>query len=75
MTAPLRTGLIGLGEVAQLMHLPLLADDTRFAIAAITDVSPSLVDHIATRYGVPTRHADADADADALIARHFRASK
>ncbi|MCW5722885.1 MAG: Gfo/Idh/MocA family oxidoreductase [Devosia sp.] len=61
MTQPLRTGLIGLGEVAQLMHLPLLADDTRFAIAAITDVSPSLVEHIATRYGVPTRHEDADA--------------
>ena len=61
MTRPVTVGLIGLGEVAQLMHLPLLADDPRFAIAAITDVSPSLVDHIATRYGVPTRHADAAA--------------
>jgi predicted dehydrogenase len=61
MTTPLKVGLIGLGEVAQLMHLPLLADDARFAITAITDVSPSLVAHIATRYGVPTRHADAAA--------------
>ena len=52
----LKLGLIGLGEVAQLMHLPLLADDPRFNIAAITDVSPSLVDHVATRYNVPTRH-------------------
>lgn len=57
----LKVGLIGLGEVAQLMHLPLLADDQRFEIAAVTDVSPSLVDHIATRYGVPTKHATADA--------------
>jgi predicted dehydrogenase len=61
MTHTINVGLIGLGEVAQLMHLPLLADDSRFAISAVTDVSPSLVDHIATRYGVPTRHADAAA--------------
>ena len=57
----IKVGLIGLGEVAQLMHLPLLADDPRFEIAAITDVSPSLVAHIATRYGVATRHASAEA--------------
>ena len=42
MTQPIKVGLIGLGEVAQLMHLPLLADDARFAISAVTDVSPSL---------------------------------
>ena len=60
MTNPIKVGLIGLGEVAQLMHLPLLADDWRFAIAAVTDVSPSLVDYVATRYGVPMRHASAD---------------
>lgn len=57
----IKVGLIGLGEVAQLMHLPLLADDPRFEIAAVTDVSPSLVDHIATRYGVPTKHSSAEA--------------
>lgn len=57
----LKVGLIGLGEVAQLMHLPLLADDQRFQIAAITDVSPSLLDHVATRYSVPMRHASAEA--------------
>ncbi|KRA55745.1 Gfo/Idh/MocA family protein [Devosia sp. Root635] len=61
MTNPIKVGLIGLGEVAQLMHLPLLADDRRFAIAAITDVSPSLVEYVAGRYGVSTRHPDADA--------------
>lgn len=61
MSTALKVGLIGLGEVAQLMHLPLLADDRRFSIKAITDVSPSLVDYIATRYGVPTRHGSADA--------------
>lgn len=59
--AKLRVGLIGLGEVAQLMHLPLLADDQRFEIAALTDVSPSLVAHVAERYGVKTRHPTAEA--------------
>lgn len=57
----IRVGLIGLGEVAQLMHLPLLADDRRFEIAAVTDASPSLAAHVAERYGVKTRHASAGA--------------
>lgn len=53
-------GLIGLGEVAQLMHLPLLADDPRFRIASVTDVSPSLTGYIATRYGVEKYPKTAD---------------
>ncbi|WP_309084657.1 Gfo/Idh/MocA family oxidoreductase [Chelativorans sp.] len=52
---PISVGLIGLGEVAQLMHLPLLADDPRFRIAGVCDVSPTLVEAMATRYGVPLR--------------------
>lgn len=61
MSAPIRVGLIGLGEVAQLMHLPLLADDSRFSIDAVVDVSPRLVDYVANRYGVARRPADAEA--------------
>ena len=57
----LAVGLIGLGEVAQLMHLPLLADDPRFQIAAVTDASPSLGAHVAARYGVGTVHPTAEA--------------
>lgn len=60
MTNPIKVGLIGLGEVAQLMHLPLLADDSRFSVAAISDVSPSLLDHVGNRYGVATRYLDAN---------------
>lgn len=60
MTKTLSVGLIGLGEVAQLMHLPLLDDDRRYKIAAVTDVSPSLVDYVASRYGVPRRPATAE---------------
>lgn len=63
MTRPVSVGLIGLGEVAQLMHLPLLADDPRFAIAALTDASPSLAAHLAGRYNAAARP-----DAAAVIA-------
>lgn len=59
MAAQLSVGLIGLGEVAQLMHLPLLADDPRYRIAAVSDISPSLMTHIAGRYNVPKRHETA----------------
>ena len=33
------------------MHLPLLADDPRFAVAAVADASPGLTAAIAPRYG------------------------
>jgi predicted dehydrogenase len=54
-------GVIGLGEVAQVIHLPILEALTdRYRIAAICDVSPTLLQAIGDRYGVPTqaRHAD-----------------
>lgn len=67
----IRVGLIGLGEVAQLMHLPLLADDARYSIAAVSDVSPSLAAHVARRYGARTHaHAEAllgDGNVDAVF--------
>ncbi|MFA6689538.1 MAG: Gfo/Idh/MocA family protein [Sphaerochaetaceae bacterium] len=47
-------GIIGLGEVAQLMHLPILSDMTeRCSISAVSDVSGNLVEHITTKYGIP----------------------
>lgn len=67
----LRVGLIGLGEVAQLMHLPLLADDARFSIAAVSDISPSLTQAMAVRYGAkPVAAAQGildDRDIDAVF--------
>jgi myo-inositol 2-dehydrogenase / D-chiro-inositol 1-dehydrogenase len=47
-------GIVGLGAVAQAVHLPLLdrlAD--RFEVAAIADLSRTLVDAIGSRYRVP----------------------
>ncbi|HXG40962.1 MAG TPA: Gfo/Idh/MocA family oxidoreductase, partial [Candidatus Limnocylindrales bacterium] len=51
---PVRLGIVGLGAVAQAVHLPLLARlPDRFAISAICDLSRSLVDSLGARYGVP----------------------
>lgn len=56
----LRAGVIGLGEVAQIIHLPVLESlPDRFEIAAVCDISPSLVDHVADRYGVAHRFTSA----------------
>ena len=47
-------GVLGLGAVAQAVHLPLLDSlGDRFEIAAIADLSACLVDTIGERYRVP----------------------
>src|SRR6476660_9739721 len=51
-----RVGVIGLGEVAQIIHLPILqALDDRFEIAAVCDVSPELLRVIGDEYRVDRR--------------------
>jgi virulence factor len=58
----IRVGLLGLGEVAQSIHLPVLADlQAMFRIAGLYDISPSLVDHCAARYPTATAFASAEA--------------
>ncbi|MBA2382485.1 MAG: Gfo/Idh/MocA family oxidoreductase [Chloroflexi bacterium] len=63
----IRVGIAGLGAVAQAVHLPLLARlPDVFEIAALADLSPSLLATIGDRYGVS---ADARfGTVDALIA-------
>jgi predicted dehydrogenase len=63
MSELVRVGLIGLGEVAQVTHIPVLGNlGDRFAITAICDVSPELVDAIGDRLHLPAsaRHTVAD---------------
>ncbi|MDR2629548.1 MAG: Gfo/Idh/MocA family oxidoreductase [Spirochaetaceae bacterium] len=56
----MKVGLIGLGEVAQLMHLPLLKDcRDKFQITAVSDVSPSLVGYVKDAYQIPQGYLDA----------------
>jgi predicted dehydrogenase len=48
-----RVGVVGCGLIAQVMHLPYLAElDDRFEIGALCDVSPGVVAECARRYRV-----------------------
>ncbi|MER9350114.1 Gfo/Idh/MocA family oxidoreductase [Mesorhizobium sp. M0227] len=62
--APIRVGLIGLGEVAQSIHLPVLGDQRdRWVIAGVYDVSPSLMSLVTSEFAT----AKAFDTAEALI--------
>jgi predicted dehydrogenase len=52
-TAPLRIGVVGLGVVAQAVHLPLLAKHPDiFRTTALCDLSPSTCTRLAERLGI-----------------------
>lgn len=55
---PIRAGVVGLGMVAQIMHLPYLHELDDFEIAAVCDVSRGLVDRVGGHYGVGARFTD-----------------
>ncbi len=56
---PLRVGVVGLGEVAQVVHLPVLeALSDLYEVAAICDLSPMLRKHVGDRYGINRRYDD-----------------
>jgi len=58
---PLRVGVAGLGEVAQVVHLPILeALPDLYEVAAVADISPVLRKLVGDRYGVERRYSDAD---------------
>jgi predicted dehydrogenase len=57
----IKLGIIGLGEVAQIIHLPILQElKERYEIAAICDVSPNLIDTIGDQYQVSKRYLSVD---------------
>src|SRR3712207_2532062 len=56
----LRVGVIGLEEVAQIIHLPILEVlSNRYEVTALCDVSPRLLSLIGDRYGVDRLYTDA----------------
>ena len=69
----IKLGVIGLGEVSQLMHLPILQDlVSDYKVTAISDVSVSLVDFVAKKYSIKDTYLDAveliqNADIDAIL--------
>lgn len=55
----IKLGVIGLGEVSQLMHLPILQDLTdKYEVTAVSDVSPTLVDFVQKKYHVKDAYLD-----------------
>ncbi|HEX5992789.1 MAG TPA: Gfo/Idh/MocA family oxidoreductase [Thermomicrobiales bacterium] len=57
----LRAGVIGVGAIAQIMHLPYLRElDDRFQIAALCDVDPVVLPEVGRQYGVNRLFASAD---------------
>jgi predicted dehydrogenase len=52
----LRIGVIGCGEVSQIIHLPTLAQlADRFEVTALCDVSPMVVRDVGDAWGVAGR--------------------
>src|SRR5436853_3433764 len=70
-----KVGLIGLGEIAQIVHLPILQEySDKFEIAALCDISQELLAALGERYHVPSEHRYTDyhdiaaqRDLDALL--------
>jgi predicted dehydrogenase len=68
-----KVGVVGLGEVAQIIHLPILqAMRDRYEIGAVCDVSPGLLQAVGDQYGVARRYDTvedlvAQADLDAVF--------
>ena len=59
MTPPLRVGVIGCGAIAQMMHLPTLAErPDLFAIAGLADIDRATLDMVAARYHVERTTGD-----------------
>src|SRR5260370_22875805 len=57
----MKVGVVGLGEVAQVIHLPILQDHSdKFEIAAICDISQELLGALGERYTVPAAHRYTD---------------
>ncbi len=57
----IQLGIIGLGEVSQLMHLPILQDlGEKYDVVAISDISPSLLDFVQKKYKISKAYLDAD---------------
>ncbi len=56
----IKVGIVGLGEVCQIVHLPILdALSERFEIAAICDISKLLLEAIGEKYRVKQRYENA----------------
>lgn len=54
----LRAGIIGCGQIAQIMHLPYLTELPQFEVGAVCDISEKVVNTVGEWYGVKNRYVD-----------------
>lgn len=55
---PVRVGVVGCGQIAQIMHLPYLTELPQFQVAAVCDLSGTVVEAVGQRFGVASRYRD-----------------
>jgi predicted dehydrogenase len=71
VSEPIRVGVLGCGQIAQIMHLPFLAESPDFTVEAVCDLSPLTAAAMGSRYGARVvRDLDAlvaDPDLDAVV--------
>jgi predicted dehydrogenase len=58
MTAPLRVGFAGCGEVAAEKHLPAVAELPEIDVVAVADIDPARLAYVERRFGVRHRYDD-----------------
>lgn len=75
MNIPLRVGLVGCGNVAQMMHIPYLTEYEQFELIALADVYEPILEAVGNRYGIQRRYGDwqtmfTQEDIEAVILTH-----
>lgn len=58
-----RVGVLGCGQIAQIMHLPYLRDLPGWEIYALCDISAQVTHKVAEKYGIPAERCYTDYDA------------
>jgi len=62
MNRTIKVGVLGCGQIAQIMHLPYLRDSGGFKIQALCDVSRGTATLVADKYNVPHENVYTDFD-------------
>lgn len=62
----MKVGTIGAGSIAQIMHIPYLAEIPDVELHAMADPGANVVETLAERYNVPHRYEDSDALIDEM---------
>lgn len=80
MSVPLKIGLMGCGNIAQMMHIPYLIEYEQFDLVALADSYPPILEDVGQRYGIQRRYTDwhemlAQPDLDAVVLCHAGSHK